>query len=934
MDSLSPQEVILNEDSPVPTRLVKGAVQPVAHTTAKQKLARKNELKAHGTLLMALPDKHQLKFNSHKDAKTLMEAIEKRFRGNTKTKKVQKTILKQQYENFTGSNFESLDQIHDRLQKITSQLEIHEVSLSKEDVNLKFLCSLPSEWKTHTLIWRNKANSKEQSLDDLFNSLKIYDAEVKHSSFIGTIIQNLAFMSSSNTNSTTDSVSAAANVYVVSAKLHVSSLPNVDSLINAVIYSFFASQSASPQLDNEDLKQIDVDDLEEMDLRWQMAMLTMRDRRFLQTIGRNLGDKGPTSMGFDMSKVECYNCHRKGPFSRECKSPKDSRRNCATEPQRRTVPIETSTSNALVSQCDGVGSYDWSYNAEEEPTNFALMAFEASSSSSDNKALTQWWVSSFKPAQDLSHTNRPTAPIIEDWVSDSEDEFETNALQIIPSFVQSSDGKRRNKKICFVCKSVDHLIKDSDYHAKKMAQPTHKNYAHRGNNKQHASLTHKNPPTHMVPATVLTQSKLVFITAVRPVSAIVPKIMAPVVSAAHGMQGKWVWRPKCPILDHDSRTTSASMTLKWFDYNDSLGRSKSETCPIYLNLRSLMVDMLPLEVTPRVVRFLVKEKLRQNNVLFTDTECLVLSPDFKLPDESQVLLRVPRENNMYNVNLKNIVPSVDLTCLFAKATIDESNLWHKRLAHINFKTINKLVKCNLVRGLPTKFLKMIIPVLLVRKASNIEPLVRPSLELKGNSVYQEPLSKMALLRRKTRPILRLLELCWQIHFYLFNFGLRQLMLFPRVRSTTLNDKVIVTLSSLKVTIVRNKMHKAFPLPVIEFPLPGEVPTASEESSHCQKKRDATAQKIALLLKSSSNCQSKSYDSYAKLAPHVTPCILGITVTVTSFPTNATTTCTTSDGTGKKKGRTVTLTADDMQKRKNGLKARTTLLLSRPEEHRL
>nr|GFD08680.1 ribonuclease H-like domain-containing protein [Tanacetum cinerariifolium] len=83
---------------------------------------------------------------------------------------------------------------------------------------------------------------------------------------------------------------------------------------------------------------------------------------------------------------------------------------------------------------------------------------------------------------------------------------------------------------------------------------------------------------------------------------------------------------------------------------------------------------------------------KKNSVLFTNTECLVLSPNFKLLDESQVLLRVPKENNMYNVNLKNIVPSRDLTCLFAKSTIDESNLWHRRLGHINFKTINKLVK--------------------------------------------------------------------------------------------------------------------------------------------------------------------------------------------------------------------------------------------------
>nr|GEZ80930.1 retrovirus-related Pol polyprotein from transposon TNT 1-94 [Tanacetum cinerariifolium] len=92
----------------------------------------------------------------------------------------------------------------------------------------------------------------------------------------------------------------------------------------------------------------------------------------------------------------------------------------------------------------------------------------------------------------------------------------------------------------------------------------------------------------------------------------------------------------------------------------------------------------------------------KNSVLFTDIECLVLSPDIIMPDESQVLLRVPRENNMYNVNLNSIVPSEDLTCLFAKATVDESYLWHRRLGHINFKTINKLVKGILVRGLPIK----------------------------------------------------------------------------------------------------------------------------------------------------------------------------------------------------------------------------------------
>nr|GEW87352.1 hypothetical protein [Tanacetum cinerariifolium] len=428
-------------------------------------------------------------------------------------------------------------------------------------------------------------------------------------------------------------------------------------------------------------------------------------------------------MGFDMSKVECYNCHKKGHFARECRSPKDSRRPCATEPQRRIVP---------------------SYQADEEPANYALMAFSSSSSSSDNE------------------------------VSDSEDESETKAPQFVPSLVQSSEqvksprhfvqpletsilaatlasespkstssGKRRNKKACFVCKSVDHLIKDCDYHTKKIAQLTLRNYAHRGNHKQYAPLTHENPQKHMLPTALLIQSKLVFNTAVRPVSADMPKInvtrpryahqvvtksksptrphityiQSPktsnsplrvtaiktlVVSAAQGMQGKWVWRPKCPILDHDSQTTSASMTLKRFDYNNALGRSKSGTCPIYLTLRSLMDNMFPLEEL-KFNLFSVSQMCdKKNSVLFTDTECLVLSPDFKVPNESQVLLRLPMEKNMYNVNLKNIVPSGDLTCLFAKVTLDESNLWHRRMGHINFKTINKLVKGNLVRGLPTK----------------------------------------------------------------------------------------------------------------------------------------------------------------------------------------------------------------------------------------
>ncbi|GJR45497.1 hypothetical protein Tco_1313600 [Tanacetum coccineum] len=114
--------IILNGDSSLPTRTVDGIETAIPPTTADQKLARKHELKARGTLLMALPNEHQLNFNSYKSAKSLMEAIEKRFGGNKESKKVQKTLIKQQYENFNGKSSEGLDQIYDRMQKLISQL--------------------------------------------------------------------------------------------------------------------------------------------------------------------------------------------------------------------------------------------------------------------------------------------------------------------------------------------------------------------------------------------------------------------------------------------------------------------------------------------------------------------------------------------------------------------------------------------------------------------------------------------------------------------------------------------------------------------------------------------------------------------------------------------------------------------------------------------
>nr|GEW42004.1 hypothetical protein [Tanacetum cinerariifolium] len=576
---------------------------------------------------MALPDKHQLKFNSHKDAKTLMEAIEKRFGGNIETKKVQKTLLKQQFENFSGSSSEGLDQIHDRLQKLVSQLEIHGVSLSQEDVNLKFLRSIPSEWKTHTLIWRNKTDLEDKSLDDLFNSLKIYESKVKHSSSLGTKSHNLAFVSSTPADSINDLVSTAVNVSAVGTKLSASTLPNIDSLSNAVLYSFFASQSSSPQLDNEDLKQIDVDDLEEIDLKCHMAMLTMRARRFLQKTGRNLGDNGPTSMGFDMEKVECYNSHRKGHFARECRSPKDSRRTAVVEPQTRNVPtgLESVEARLLVykqnesvleenikllnievqlrdtalttlrqkldttekerddlnmklekfqtsskrltellasqtSEKAGLGynsqvftkamfDYDNYYSSKRDsdswpPSNLYNrfvpsggyhavsplitgtfmppkldLVFHTPPSDENEHLAFNVQLSPTKPKQDLS--SRPSTPILRTGHSGQLFQAPIPAAPSVPLRSNPhSKGSRTTKKACFVCKSVDHLIKDCDFHARKLAQRT---YASRDIHKQYAPVNHSKFPLHKVSAAAPPKSQPVLTTATRTVSAVKPK---------------------------------------------------------------------------------------------------------------------------------------------------------------------------------------------------------------------------------------------------------------------------------------------------------------------------------------------------------------------------------------------------------------------------
>ncbi|GKA86022.1 ribonuclease H-like domain-containing protein [Tanacetum coccineum] len=363
-------EVIQNGNGPVSvTTDTSGQLKILPPKTAEEIVARERERKARTTLLMAIPEDHLAKFHKMTDAKEMWNAIKSRFGGNDESKKMQKYILKQQFEGFTVSNTDGIHKGYERFQSLLSQLEIHGAGVSTEDANQKFLRSLPSAWLQVSLIMRNKPGMDSLSFDDLYNNLRVFENDVKGSTASSSNLQNVAFVSE-NTSSTND-VSTAYGVSNTSG--HNSKHEQTSS------YSLLASQSSCPQLDHEDLDQVDEYDLEEMDLKWQVAMISMRIKKFQKKTGRKLQFDAKEPVGFDKTKVECYNCHKTGHFARECRTKEDNRRRDGWNPGNKdgSRTGKKEESKALVT-VDGE-SVDWTTHSEDDE-NFAFMASNSSGS--------------------------------------------------------------------------------------------------------------------------------------------------------------------------------------------------------------------------------------------------------------------------------------------------------------------------------------------------------------------------------------------------------------------------------------------------------------------------------------------------------------------------------------------------------------------------
>nr|GEU49369.1 hypothetical protein [Tanacetum cinerariifolium] len=285
---------------------------------------KRNDVKARTTLLLALPDEHQLRFSS-----------------------------------------ETLEETFNRLQAIVSHLEFMDVEIEQENLNQKFLTSLVPEWLMYTIVWRNIDDLDTMSLDDVYNHLKVYEPEVQKKSDSNS--QNMAFISSSNTSSGKGKVHTAS-VPTASTQVSTTSIDvAVVSLSHDTVCAYIASQSNGSQIKYEDITQIDKDDIEEMDIKWNMALLSMRADRFWKKTGKKITIQGSDVAGFDKSNVECFNCHKMGHFAKECIAPRSQDRG-KRESYKQGPKEEEHASKAI----DGTG-WDWSYMANEEE-NHAFVA--------------------------------------------------------------------------------------------------------------------------------------------------------------------------------------------------------------------------------------------------------------------------------------------------------------------------------------------------------------------------------------------------------------------------------------------------------------------------------------------------------------------------------------------------------------------------------
>nr|GEX08439.1 retrovirus-related Pol polyprotein from transposon TNT 1-94 [Tanacetum cinerariifolium] len=530
-----------------------------------------NDVKARTTLLLALPDEHQLRFSKYKTAEELWAAILKTFGGNEATKKTKKNQLKQQYGNFKAEGKETLEQTFNRLQVIVSHLEFMDVEIEQDDLNQKFLNSLAPEWLMYTIVWRNRSD-------------------------LDTMTKN---------SSGKEEVSTA-------------SFP-----------------TASTQIKYEEINQIDEDDIEEMDINWNMTPLSMRADRFWKKTGKKIAIQGTDVAGFNKSKVECFNCHKMGHFTRECRAPRSQdkgrrenfKQGSKTEEQAPKALMaidEIQCCSPPPAQVYSPSKRDMSWTGLPEFVDDTITDYSRPSPSIESNS------------NDLQSSNS--------FVSENEESSSSISSKHVITFVKAADSPTVIKT------NKDETVRKSSIKYAEMYRKTSKSSNVRGNQRNWNNLK-----SQQLGENVLMKNKACF---------------------------------KCGHFDHLAYDCGVCVEQrKTWAKNNYTHKSRSPRTVFHKTGKT------PMRTNRQNMN--VAQPIRTS---FAKPAHSYIRRPFQRTSAVRTQFRVPRVSN---VNTKFTTVNKKFPTV-AKASADESILWHRRLGHLNFKTMNKLVRHNLFRGLPSK----------------------------------------------------------------------------------------------------------------------------------------------------------------------------------------------------------------------------------------
>nr|GEW84451.1 ribonuclease H-like domain-containing protein [Tanacetum cinerariifolium] len=534
----------------------------------------------------------------------------------------------------------------------TVQMTKDDAGVSTEDANQNFLRSLPSAWSNISLIMRNKPVIDNLDIDDLYNNLKVYEADIKGSSGSSSNSQNVAFVSAESTSSTNEFNAA----YNVSIDIGHSSQAQEEEAIDFALMAFTSNPSSSSS-SNSEFNEKEVLDIQEEELT--------------KIVFDNRSSDEEDSLANDrFKKGEGYHAV----------SPPLTENDMPSKPDLSFAGLEDSI---------------YKFKISKIVTSLTKDALKTSTACVE------------KPKED-----RSSAPLIEDYDTDSDDDssFKHEPIPAKIDFVKAVDSKDWNgkmtqklglgfgftKKACFVCGSLSHLIKECTFHEDRMAKKSvlpnngEKRTGHRESRTVWNNVQRINHQNKFSPTAVFTRSGRIPVSAAKPKAAASTSAAKPVKTAG----------PKQSVNFSKSRSTfhKSHSPIKRSFYNPTTHSRRHSTERVNTAGSNAVNAVKGNRVTVFKTSAGNKAHLADYQEINDGGFVAFGSSRGKITGKGKITIKKLDFDDVY----LNVVPSRDLICLFAKASIDESNLWHKRLGHVSFKTMNKLVKGNLVKGLPSK----------------------------------------------------------------------------------------------------------------------------------------------------------------------------------------------------------------------------------------